>query len=122
MRQPRDTSHRHQRLPHQGQQARQGREKGTSAMMNTEHQTPPPVHGTPAWWKLWGDYRQGLGRAAWLIDRMRSDEMVHGKGLERDEGYEQAMAMLDEAASAIQKARDARHQINELGKARDEAA
>lgn len=81
-----------------------------------------PVHGTPEWWNLWTEYREGLGRAAWLIDRIRSDELAHGTGLEREEGYETCLAMLTGAEAAIQKARDARHQINELGKARDEAA
>jgi hypothetical protein len=89
--------------------------------MTTDTETvtkPPCVHGAPEWWRLWNEYRQGLGRASFLIDRMQRAELVHGKGLEREEGYDECLAMLAEPEARLLRARDARQAMAELGKPR----
>jgi hypothetical protein len=65
--------------------------------------------GAPRWWALWTEYKSGLGRAAWLLDQLRSADSHTA-----DE-YARCIAMLDEAQAAIAKAKDARRQLHELG-------
>jgi hypothetical protein len=74
----------------------------------------PHRPGTPSYWRLWVDYRKALSRASYLIGDIQGDTLVHGKGLEREEGFDQCLAMLAEAEAALQKAKAARRALHEL--------
>jgi hypothetical protein len=67
--------------------------------------------GTKEWWAHCGEFKSALGQAVHLIDKIRSTDWL----FLQDEGHERCIKMLDEAAAAIQKAKDARHRLAELG-------
>jgi hypothetical protein len=87
-------------------------------MTDDENRKP----GTPQWWSLWIGYRQGLTDCRRLVDKLAGSELVYSKRLEAAEGYDQCLAMIDEAEAALQRARHARRQLHDLCQSAEHAA